>query len=155
MVTGMPIDRKFIAMPPPIAPAPTMPTRPTGMRGVSGGISSIRAAAASAARICACTVAGSSRSGATPRLRSRIILFLHDSENLEQTGSAHSAGAAHRHNGKTDAAPLAFVHQMADAARTGHAVGMTDRDRAAGDVEPFVGNSEPVAAVEQLRRKRL
>src|SRR5439155_4895408 len=54
------------------------------------------------------------------------------SEDFEQTGGADSAGPAHRDNAVAGAAALAFMHQMADAARTRHAVGMADRNRAAG-----------------------
>ena len=35
-----------------------------------------------------------------------------------------------------------------------HAVGMADGDRAAVDVEPIVGDAEPVAAVDHLHRER-
>jgi hypothetical protein len=41
MVTGMPALRKFMAMPPPIVPAPRMPTELTGSVGVSSGRSGI------------------------------------------------------------------------------------------------------------------
>ena len=47
-VTGVPILAKFIAMPPPIVPAPMMATDLTGRTGVSGPISGIFAASRSA-----------------------------------------------------------------------------------------------------------
>src|SRR5438445_10727087 len=78
-----------------------------------------------------------------------------DSEAFEQAGGADSAGAAHRDNSVAGAAALAFVHQMSDATRTRHAVGMTDRNRAAGDVQSFVRDTQAVAAVKQLRGKGL
>ena len=39
MLTAMPTLAKFIAMPPPMVPAPMMPTDLTGIRGVSSGTS--------------------------------------------------------------------------------------------------------------------
>jgi len=39
IVTGMPALRKFIAMPPPIVPAPITPTFEIGIVGVSSGTS--------------------------------------------------------------------------------------------------------------------
>ena len=48
ITTGMPAFRKFIAMPPPIVPAPMTATRWTGRSGVSSGTSAILLAARSA-----------------------------------------------------------------------------------------------------------
>src|SRR3546814_3555375 len=42
---------------------------------------------------------------------------------------------------------------MADHTRTGHAVGMPNRDGAAADVESFYGNTEAILAIEHLHRK--
>ena len=51
MVTGMPADRKFMLIPPPIVPAPITPTRLIGRSGVFGSTSSILAAWRSAKKM--------------------------------------------------------------------------------------------------------
>src|SRR5665213_3185625 len=72
------------------------------------------------------------------------------SPHLEETGGTHAAADAHRDDDVFDVAPLAFqerVHRHAGAAQ---AVRVTDRDRAAVDVEALVGNAQLVAAVDGL-----
>jgi hypothetical protein len=76
-------------------------------------------------------------------------------ENLEQSGRAHAAADAHRDDDILGAAALAFDQRRGRSARAGHAVGVADRDRAAVDVEPVVGDAELVLAVEHLHREGL
>ena len=54
MVTGMPAERKFMAMPPPIVPAPITPTLLIGFVGTSGPMSATFAACRSAKNTCRC-----------------------------------------------------------------------------------------------------
>ena len=56
MATGMPAERKFIAMPPPMVPAPITPTLLIGFVGVSGPMSAIFAACRSAKNTCRCAL---------------------------------------------------------------------------------------------------
>src|SRR3546814_1863994 len=53
-----------------------------------------------------------------------------------------------------DAAALALDQRVADAACARHAERVADRDRAAVDVERFMGDAERVAAIEHLHRER-
>src|SRR3546814_4977577 len=68
------------------------------------------------------------------------------SEDLEQARRALTAADAHGDDGIFDAAALALDQRVADAARAGHAERVADRDRAAVDVERFIGDAERVAA---------
>src|SRR3546814_9109488 len=61
------------------------------------------------------------------------------SEDLEQARRALTAADAHGDDGIFDAAALALDQRVADAARAGHAERVADRDRAAVDVERFIG----------------
>src|SRR5690242_1058456 len=76
-------------------------------------------------------------------------------DHLEQAGRAHAAADAHRHDDVLHAAALAFDERVADEARSGDAVGMAHRDRAAVHVEALVRDAELVAAVDHLHRERL
>ena len=87
MVTGMPAERKFIEMPPPMVPAPMTPTRAIGFVATSGPMSAILAAARSAKNTCRCafdwvepsSAMNISRSFATPSSNGRSTAFLTDS----------------------------------------------------------------------------
>ena len=70
--------------------------------------------------------------------------------DLEQAGRAHAAADAHRADNEPGAAPLPFDQRVPDHARPRHAVGMADRDGAAVDIEPFLRDPEPVAAIDDL-----
>src|SRR6185295_1269195 len=53
------------------------------------------------------------------------------------------------------AAAFALDERVADEALAGHPVRMADGNRAAVDVEPIVGDAEPIAAVDHLHREGL
>src|SRR5262245_6752089 len=72
---------------------------------------------------------------------------------LEQPRRAHAAADAHGDDRTLCAAAPSFDQDMASHARSAHAKGMADRNRAAVDIETFLGNAEPVAAVEHLTGK--
>ncbi len=55
----------------------------------------------------------------------------------------------------THAAAFALDQGVADHARAGHAVRMADGDGAAVDVQPLVGNAQPVLAIEHLHGEGL
>src|ERR1700730_1981882 len=80
-----------------------------------------------------------------PRLR-----LLYD---LEQSGCSHSAANAHRDDGVFGLAPAALDQRVARQPRSGHAIGMTDRDRTAVHVELFRIDAELVAAIDHLHRE--
>ena len=61
----------------------------------------------------------------------------------------------HGHDAVFRAAPLALDQQMPGHARARHAIGMADGNRAAGYVEPVIGNAEPVAAIQYLHGESL
>src|SRR3546814_3058573 len=67
---------------------------------------------------------------------------------------ALAAADAHGDDGIFDAAALALDQRVADAACARHAERVADRDRAAVDVERFMGDAERVAAIEHLHRER-
>src|SRR5260370_9745634 len=73
---------------------------------------------------------------------------------LEQPRRPHAAADAHGDDGALGAAPPSFDQDMAGHARSPHAKGMTDRDRAAVHIEPFLRDAQPVAPVKHLARKR-
>src|SRR5882762_7861644 len=75
--------------------------------------------------------------------------------HLEEPGRAHSAADAHGDDDVLHAAPPPFDEGMSYEPRARHAVGMADGDGASVDVEPVVGDAEPVAAVQDLHRERL
>src|SRR5664279_4394495 len=77
------------------------------------------------------------------------------SKHLEHAGRPHAAADAHRHDDALGAAPLALDQGVAGEALAADAVGMTDRDRAAVDVELVHGDAELVGAIEDLHRERL
>src|SRR3546814_10901184 len=62
------------------------------------------------------------------------------SKHLEQSRRSHSAADTHCHHDVPGATPFPLDQGMADHTRTGHAVGMPNRDGAAADVESFDGN---------------
>src|SRR5262245_9932102 len=69
---------------------------------------------------------------------------------LQQRCCTLPAAHAHRHDA---VARLARAHRLgdrADESRAGHAERVTDRDRAAVDVEPIHWNPETIAAVDHL-----
>src|SRR4249920_3996403 len=72
--------------------------------------------------------------------------------DFEQTCRAHAATDAHGHHAVFRLAPPALDQQMPGQARAGHAVGMTNRDRAAIDVELVGIDAELVAAINHLHR---
>src|SRR5258708_22875595 len=72
---------------------------------------------------------------------------------LEQPRRPHAAADAPGDDGALGAAAPSFDQDMAGHARSAHAKGMTDRDRAAVDMETFLRNAQPVAAVKHLARK--
>src|ERR1700688_4734795 len=86
---------------------------------------------------------------------SSSLLALGSVDDFKQTGSTHAATHAHRDNGVFRFATAALDQGVAGQARAGHAVGMTDRDRAAIDVELFRIDAKLVAAIDHLHRERL
>src|SRR6058998_3130618 len=58
-------------------------------------------------------------------------------DDLEQARGAHAAADAHGDDGVFGLAPAALDQGVAGQARPSHAIGVTDRDRAAIDVEFF------------------
>src|SRR6267154_37708 len=76
-------------------------------------------------------------------------------DDFKKARGAHAATHAHRDNGVFRLAPATLDQGVAGQARSGHAVGMTDRDRAAIDVELFRIDAELVAAIDHLHRERL
>src|SRR5271168_3835707 len=75
---------------------------------------------------------------------------LQASRDLEQSRGAHAAADAHRDDDVFHAAALPLYQGVADEPRAAHPVGMADRDRAAVDVELFIVDAEPVAAIDHL-----
>src|SRR4051812_8190215 len=99
-----------------------------------------------------------------------IAVFTRTSDRLKMNGlagsfplvndsdkarGAHSATNTHGYNSILGLAPAALDQGMAGQPRSGHAVGMADRDRAAVDVELFRVDPELVAAMDDLHRKCL
>src|SRR4030095_1494533 len=74
---------------------------------------------------------------------------------LEQPGGAHAAADAHRDDAPALALPLQLEQQRAGHPGTGHAVRMSDGDRAAVRVQLIHRDAEPVAAVHDLRGEGL
>src|SRR5581483_4466608 len=68
-------------------------------------------------------------------------------DDFKQAGRAHAATDAHGYDAVLRLAPPALDQQMAGKPRTGHAVGMADRDRATIDVELVGIDAELVPAV--------
>src|SRR5687768_9607013 len=81
-----------------------------------------------------------------------IFMSLH---HFEQPRRPHAATHTHRHHHVTRAEPFAGQQRMTREPLPAHAERMADGDRAAVDIEPRVGNAEPVTAVEYLHRERL
>ena len=87
MVTGMPAERKFMAMPPPMVPAPITPTARIGFVGTSGSMSATFAACRSAKNTCRCALdcvvcrsaMNICRSLTTPSSNGRSTAFFTDS----------------------------------------------------------------------------
>src|SRR6202040_3383769 len=69
---------------------------------------------------------------------------------FEQARCAHAAADAHGHDRALGAAAPSFDQGMAGHARTAHAKGVADGDRSAIDIETFLRDAEPVAAIEHL-----
>src|SRR5258707_11747337 len=69
---------------------------------------------------------------------------------LEQPRRAHAAADAHGHDRASGAAAPSFDQDMTGHARTAHAERMADRDRSAVDIETFLWDAEPIAAIEHL-----
>src|SRR5258705_2604156 len=80
-------------------------------------------------------------------LRSIIASASYD---LEQASRALAAADAHGDDGVFDAAPFALDQRVPGHACARHAVGVTDGDRSAIDVEAIHWDAEPVAAVDDL-----
>src|SRR4051812_33488815 len=74
-------------------------------------------------------------------------------QHLEQTRGAHAAADAHGNNGVFRLAAAAFDQRVAGEARTRHAVGVADRNRAAVDIDLVRIDAELVAAIDHLHRK--
>src|SRR5690625_5001627 len=72
-------------------------------------------------------------------------------ENFEQSGSTHTATDTHGDDDVAHAAAFAFDQRVADHAGTRHAVGVTDRNRTAVDVELGRIDAETITAVDGLR----
>src|SRR6266446_6591245 len=77
------------------------------------------------------------------------------SVHLEQSRRPHAAADAHGDDGAPGAAAPSFDQDMAGHTRSAHAKGMADRDRAAVDIETFLGDTKAIAAVEHLAGKGL
>src|SRR5262245_41512658 len=77
------------------------------------------------------------------------------SGDLEQARRPHAAPDAHRADDVPRATALALDEGMADHARAAHAIRVTDRDRAAVDVEALHRDAELVAAIHHLHREGL
>src|SRR6202030_2847787 len=76
------------------------------------------------------------------------------SGHFEQARRPLAAANAHRHDHEPGAAPLAFDECMTGEACAADAVGMSDRNRAAVDVQALVRNAETIAAIQHLASKR-
>src|SRR5262249_10769440 len=74
---------------------------------------------------------------------------------LEESRGALTAAHAHRHHAVPGLAAKELVGDRADHARARHAERMTDRDRAAVDVELRGIDAELIATVNDLRGERL
>src|SRR6266852_164098 len=75
---------------------------------------------------------------------------LHLMDDFEQACGAHAATDAHRHNRVFRLAPAALDQGVARQTGSGHAIGMTNRDRTAVHIELFRINAELVAAIDHL-----
>src|SRR5438552_11953938 len=73
-------------------------------------------------------------------------------DDFKQTRRAHAAADAHCHHAVFRFAPPALDQEVAREPCPGHAVGMTDGDRTAIDVELVRINAELVAAIDHLHR---
>src|SRR5882672_6918501 len=73
---------------------------------------------------------------------------------LEQPRRPHAAADAHGDDGALGAAAPSFDQDVAGHARSAHAKRMADRDRAAVNIETFLGEAKAIAAVEHLAGKR-
>src|SRR5215831_7842896 len=69
---------------------------------------------------------------------------------LKQPGGAHAAADAHGDDSALGAAAPPFDQDMAGHARSAHATGVADRDRTAVDIETFLRDAKPIAAIQQL-----
>src|ERR1019366_212401 len=78
--------------------------------------------------------------------------LLHD---LEQTGGTHAAADAHGDDSVFGLAAAALDQGVTGEARARHAVGMTDRNRAAVDIDLLRIDAQFVAAIEHLHREGL
>src|ERR1700677_3495787 len=72
------------------------------------------------------------------------------SGELEQAGGAHAAPDAHRHDDVFDVAALAFQQRVHRHPGTAEPIRVSDRDRAAVNVQALVGDAERVPAVDGL-----
>src|SRR6266403_3363893 len=72
------------------------------------------------------------------------------SEDLEQPRCALSAADAHGNDAVFGATALAFEQEMTGHARARHTVRVADGDCAARNIQPVLGDAEPVAAVDHL-----
>src|SRR5688500_13574768 len=71
-------------------------------------------------------------------------------DNFEKSCGAHAAAHAHGDDGVFGLAPATLDQGVAGQARSGHAVGMANRDRAAIDVELFRIDPELIPAMDDL-----
>src|SRR5581483_954353 len=71
-------------------------------------------------------------------------------DDFEKARSAHAAADAHGDDSVFCLAATSLDQRVADQPRSGHAVGMADRDRSAVDVQFFRVDAELVAAVDDL-----
>src|SRR4030088_3218280 len=84
-----------------------------------------------------------------------FLVELHSMDDFEQACGAHAATDAHRHNRVFRVAPAALDQGVARQTRSGHAIGMTNRDRTAIHVQLFRIDAELVAAINYPPRERL
>src|SRR6185295_14363545 len=73
--------------------------------------------------------------------------------DFKESCCTHAAANAHCNDTAFGLTALTFNEHVAGHTGAAHAKRMTDRDRAAVDIEPVMRNSEPVAAVECLARE--
>src|SRR5579863_4109472 len=74
----------------------------------------------------------------------------HPSGHFEQPRRPLATADAHRDDHEPRATPLAFDQCMAREACAADAIGMSDRNRAAVDVQALVGNAEAIPAIQHL-----
>src|SRR5260370_2664904 len=82
--------------------------------------------------------------------RESVVAARPSVNDLEQSRSAHAAADTHGHHAISGLATASLDQKMSGEARSGHAIGVADRDRAAIDVELFWIDAQFIAALDQL-----